>query len=158
MRRFSYLILLVSVMITFSCRSGNKGDKSSIVSIETEFGIIKVKLYDETPEHKKNFLKLVEEGFYEDLLFHRVIENFMIQGGDPNSKDAEPGVRLGSGSPGYTVPAEIVPKYYHKRGALAAARKGGPSNPEKRSISSSRVSPQKSTVIWSKNCTIRWFI
>jgi len=116
-----------------SCGSGESRSDDVLVSVKTEYGEIKVKLYDGTAEHKKNFLKLVNEEFYSDLLFHRVMNNFMIQGGDPDSKDAAAGVRLGGGSPGYTIPAEIYPKYFHKKGALAAARKGDPSNPEKRS-------------------------
>jgi len=95
---------------------------------------MKVVLYDETPMHRDNFIKLVNEGFYDDLLFHRVMKQFMVQGGDPNSKEAPQGQRLGSGGPGYTVEAEIgAPHLY---GALAAARTGGASNPEKRSSGS----------------------
>ena len=131
---FMMTILFISAV---SCgNAGNQG-KQTLVSVKTEFGEIKIKLYDETPEHKNNFVKLVSEGFYNDLLFHRVIEHFMIQGGDPTSKNAEPGKRLGGGSPDYTIKAEFMPeKYFHKRGALAAARTGGPSNPEKRSSGS----------------------
>lgn len=131
---FMMTILLISAV---SCgNAGNQG-KQTLVSVKTEFGEIKIKLYDETPEHKNNFVKLAGEGFYNDLLFHRVIEHFMIQGGDPTSKNAEPGKRLGGGSPDYTIKAEFMPeKYFHKRGALAAARTGGPSNPEKRSSGS----------------------
>lgn len=130
---YSFLILFAAGV---SCGSAEKKASDPVVLIKTEFGEIKVKLFDETPEHKKNFLKLAEEGFYNDLLFHRVIENFMIQGGDPDSKDAPAGTRLGGGSPGYTIPAEFVSKYFHKKGVLAAARKGGSSNPEKRSSGS----------------------
>ena len=131
---FMMTILLISAV---SCgNAGNQG-KQTLVSVKTEFGEIKIKLYDETLEHKNNFVKLAGEGFYNDLLFHRVIEHFMIQGGDPTSKNAEPGKRLGGGSPDYTIKAEFMPgKYFHKRGALAAARTGGPSNPEKRSSGS----------------------
>jgi cyclophilin family peptidyl-prolyl cis-trans isomerase len=93
-------------------------------------------LYDETPVHRDNFIKLAESGFYKGLLFHRVISNFMIQGGDPQSKDAPSGKTLGNGGPGYTLPAEIVPKYYHKKGALAAARTGDATNPQRRSSGS----------------------
>jgi len=97
---------------------------------------MKVKLYDDTPKHKENFLKLVNDGFYDGLLFHRVMPHFMIQGGDPDSKDAAPEVRLGLGSPEYTIEAEFLPeKHFHKKGALAAARKGT-NNPEKRSSGS----------------------
>jgi len=136
MKRYLFIILIAILVSFVSCGSGESKSGEALVLIKTEFGEIKLKLYDDTPEHKKNFLKLAEEGFYDDLLFHRVINNFMIQGGDPESKNAQAGVRLGGGSPGYTIPAEIVSKYFHKKGALAAARKGGPSNPEKRSSGS----------------------
>ncbi len=136
MKKFIVLILFVIVGVGTSCSHTEKGDENTMVLIKTEMGNIKLKLYNDTPEHKKNFIKLVEEGFYNDLLFHRVINHFMIQGGDPASKNAQPGARLGGGSPDYTIPAEILPNHFHKKGALAAARKGGPSNPEKRSSSS----------------------
>jgi peptidyl-prolyl cis-trans isomerase B (cyclophilin B) len=93
-------------------------------------------LYDATPQHRDNFLKLAEEGYYNDLLFHRVIDGFMIQGGDPNSKNAAPGVGLGSGGPGYQVPAEFVDSLLHFKGAIAAARTGDQVNPEKKSSGS----------------------
>ncbi|HKI89087.1 MAG TPA: peptidylprolyl isomerase [Draconibacterium sp.] len=131
------LIALTIFVVGVSCGNAGKQKEDTLVTIQTKFGDIKVKLYDETPEHKNNFIKLVNEGFYNGLLFHRVIKNFMIQGGDPSSKGAEPGKRLGSGSMGYTIKAEFMPKkYFHKRGALAAARNGGPGNPEKRSSGS----------------------
>lgn len=133
MKRIFILMLVVFVSVGVSCSRAQKTNGSTLVVIKTEFGDMKLKLYDDTPEHKKNFIKLINEGYYDDLLFHRVMKNFMIQGGDPKSKNAQPGARLGSGSPGYTIPAEINPKYFHKKGALAAARKGGPSNPERRS-------------------------
>jgi len=136
MKRFMFFIVLVLFASGISCGSSDKKSNKNIVTIKTEFGDIKVKLYEETTEHRNNFLKLVNDGFYNDLLFHRIIENFMIQGGDSDSKNAEPGIRLGGGSPGYTIPAELIPKYFHKKGALAAARKGGPANPEKRSSGS----------------------
>ena len=136
MKKLFVLVLIAIVGIGISCGRAEKGNKDTMVLIKTELGDIKLRLYDETPEHKMNFIKLVEEGYYDGLLFHRVIKNFMIQGGDENSKNAEPGVRLGGGNPGYTLPAEINPKYFHKRGALAAARRGGSSNPEKRSSGS----------------------
>lgn len=104
--------------------------------IETEYGNITIMLYDGTPVHRDNFVKLVEDGFYDGLLFHRVIKGFMIQGGDPNSKDAASGAALGSGNPGYTLPAEILPTYFHKKGALCAARTGDRSNPQRRSSGS----------------------
>jgi peptidyl-prolyl cis-trans isomerase B (cyclophilin B) len=105
------------------------------VKIETSYGDMVVKLYNETPKHRDNFLKLVKDGTYNDLLFHRVINQFMIQGGDPNSRNAKPGQMLGDGELGYTIPAEFVPGLYHKKGALAAARQADQVNPEKRSSS-----------------------
>ena len=91
------------------------------VEIATDFGVMKVELSNYTPKHRDNFIKLAEEGFFDDLLFHRVIQGFMVQGGDPDSKDAEPGEMLGNVGPGYTIPAEIHPGLIHQRGALAAA-------------------------------------
>lgn len=107
-----------------------------LISMETNQGTMTIRLYDGTPKHRDNFIKLAEQGYYDGLLFHRVIDGFMIQGGDPNSKDAKPGSRLGSGGPGYTVPAEFTDEYAHVKGALAAARTGGPSNPKKASSGS----------------------
>lgn len=106
------------------------------VKISTSLGDITVRLYDETPLHRDNFLKLANEGFYNGLLFHRVIKNFMVQGGDPNSKGAAPGVQLGTGGPDYTIPAEFNRALIHKKGALAAARQGDEVNPERRSSGS----------------------
>lgn len=108
-------------------------EKSTYVLIETSYGNMTVKLYNETPLHRDNFVKLVKEGFYDSLLFHRVIRNFMIQGGDPASKYAPAGTMLGNGNVGYTIPAEFRPNLVHKKGALAAARTGDNVNPEKRS-------------------------
>jgi cyclophilin family peptidyl-prolyl cis-trans isomerase len=137
MNRLVVLMILSVFILMVSCGSGKQNENEVLVLIKTEFGDIKVKLFNETPQHKENFIKLASEGYYNDLLFHRVINNFMIQGGDPMSKDAKPGDRLGGGSPGYTIPAEFMPeKYFHKKGALAAARTGGASNPEKRSSGS----------------------
>ena len=108
-----------------------------LVELETEHGSMIIWLFDATPGHRDNFLKLVEKGYYDDLLFHRVINGFMIQGGDPNSKDAKPGQALGMGGPGYTIPAEFVDSLIHVKGALAAAARTGDSvNPEKRSSGS----------------------
>ena len=107
-----------------------------LIEIETEFGIILAQLYDETPLHRDNFIKLAEEGFYDGLLFHRVISGFMVQGGDPDSRDASAGARLGSGGPGYQIPAEIDPRFVHHRGAIAAARTGDAVNPERKSSGS----------------------
>ena len=106
------------------------------VTIKTTEGDITVRLYDETPRHRDNFLKLAQDGYYNGTLFHRVIKNFMIQAGDPNSKGAPAGVQLGTGGPGYTIPAEIQPQFIHKRGALAAARQGDEVNPERASSGS----------------------
>lgn len=105
----------------------------SKVKISTSYGDIVVRLYDETPAHRDNFIKLAKEGTLNGTLFHRVIKDFMIQGGDPESKGAEKGRMLGSGDVGYTLPAEFNPALYHKRGALSAARQGDQVNPEKRS-------------------------
>ncbi len=108
-----------------------------IVDIQTTAGTIKVRLFDDTPRHRDNFLKLASEGFYDGVLFHRVISDFMIQTGDPASKNAEPGTPLGAGDPGYTLEAEInYPRHFHKRGALAAARTADQVNPERRSSGS----------------------
>ena len=109
----------------------------TMVEIKTSLGDIEVALYNETPQHRDNFIKLVKEGYYDGVLFHRVINEFMIQTGDGNSKNAKPGERLGNGEPGYTLPAEFVyPKLFHKRGVLAAARLGDQMNPERRSSGS----------------------
>jgi peptidyl-prolyl cis-trans isomerase B (cyclophilin B) len=106
------------------------------VKLSTEMGDMIVLLYDETPQHRDNFLKLVDEKYYDETLFHRVIAGFMVQGGDPDSKTAAPGAALGMGGPGYTIPAEFNTALYHKKGALAAARQGDQVNPEKRSSGS----------------------
>ena len=122
------LILFVASLFT-ACKPGQE-----LYLIETPHGSMKVKLYDSTPQHRDNFKKLVSEGYYNDLLFHRIIKDFMIQGGDPESKGAPASKRLGMGGPGYRVPAEIGA--YHFKGTLAAARQGGPVNPQKESSGS----------------------
>lgn len=110
---------------------------STQVKIHTSMGDIIVRLYDETPKHRDNFIKLASEGYYNGTLFHRVIRDFMIQGGDPDSIGAPAGKMLGTGGPDYTIPAEIVyPKLFHKRGALSAARLGDDMNPERESSGS----------------------
>ncbi len=129
MRRNIFLSLIVTMLFLSSC-----GEKTTYIVIETEFGTMKAELYDSTPLHKENMIKLVKEGFYDDLLFHRIMNGFMVQGGDPDSKGAAPGVRLGTGGPGYQIDAEIGAPHF--KGALAAARTGGASNPEKRSSGS----------------------
>jgi cyclophilin family peptidyl-prolyl cis-trans isomerase len=136
MKRFLFFIVSALLVSGISCGTNGKSKDEKMVLIKTEFGEIKVKLFDDTPKHRDNMIKLVSEGFYDDLLFHRVINHFMIQGGDPNSRNAQPDIQLGSGSPGYTIPAEINSKYFHKKGALAAARLGGPRNPQKESSGS----------------------
>jgi peptidyl-prolyl cis-trans isomerase B (cyclophilin B) len=107
-----------------------------VVTIKTSYGNMVAILYDETPKHKENFIKLAKEKFYDSLIFHRVIEGFMIQGGDPDSKKAKPGQPLGSGGPGYTIDAEFVSKYFHEKGVLSAARTGDNVNPAKASSGS----------------------
>ena len=112
-------------------------DNETKVLIKTTVGDITIKLYNETPQHRDNFIKLVEEHYYDSILFHRVIKDFMVQAGDPESKNAQKGAQLGAGGPGYTIPAEFVyPKYFHKRGALSAARQGDQVNPERKSSGS----------------------
>lgn len=108
----------------------------SKIKITTTLGDIVVRLYDETPLHRDNFLKLATIGYYDNVLFHRVIRDFMIQGGDPDSRNAVPGAQYGTGGPDYTIEAEIKPDFIHKRGALAAARQGDEVNPERRSSGS----------------------
>ncbi len=112
------------------------GEKGTFVSIETEFGNMKVKLFDETPKHRDNFVKLAGEGFFDDLLFHRVIPGFMVQGGDPDSKTAAPDRPLGQGGPGYTIPAEFNNDLIHLKGMLSAARQSDQVNPKKESSGS----------------------
>ena len=107
-----------------------------VFDLVTSMGTIKIKLYAKTPKHRDNFAKLALSGFYDGLLFHRVINGFMIQGGDPDSKGAPAGQHLGAGGPGYTVPAEFVPEYTHIKGAVAAARRGDAANPLKESSGS----------------------
>ncbi len=127
------LMLSIAFLLSTLLTQCNR-DPFTYVKIHTDYGDMKVKLYNSTPGHRDNFIKLVKEHYYDDLLFHRVIRNFMIQGGDPQSRNAAPNVHLGSGGPGYQIPAEIG--RYHFKGALAAARTGGPSNPQKRSSGS----------------------
>lgn len=135
MKRLVQLMLLFFFLSIFSCSNAKKENETKI-KIETEFGVIKLKLYNETPLHRDNFIKLINNGVFTDLLFHRVIKNFMIQGGDPTSRNAKPGDLIGTGDLGYTVPAEFDPKFYHRRGVLAAARQGDDINPEKKSSAS----------------------
>ena len=122
---------------TQTSKTVNATDTLTQVELKTSLGDIVVALYNETPKHRDNFIKLVNDGYYDGVLFHRVIKDFMVQTGDGNSKTATPGQMLGDGDPGYTIPAEFVyPKYFHKRGALAAARTGDQVNPERASSGS----------------------
>jgi cyclophilin family peptidyl-prolyl cis-trans isomerase len=123
MKKIFLVIMCISIFFVSNLLAQ---PKEPIVLIKTTLGDIKVKLYNETPKHRDNFLKLVNKKFYDSLLFHRVIKNFMIQGGDPDSKHANSTQALGMGGPGYTIPAEFVSKIYHKKGALATARDGNP--------------------------------
>ena len=109
---------------------------SNIVTLETSEGTMRLRLYDDTPKHTENFKRLVRNEYYDGLLFHRVIEGFMIQGGDPDSRNAAPGALLGEGGPGYEIEAEFRPAHFHRRGALAAAREGDATNPERASAGS----------------------
>lgn len=135
MKKFILLLAIAGLFANSSCGRADK-TKEHEALIETDFGTMKIKLYNETPLHRDNFIKLTKEDFYDGLLFHRVINGFMIQGGDPESKNAAPGQQLGGGDLGYTIPAEINPKFFHRRGVIAAARQGDNVNPEKRSSSS----------------------
>jgi cyclophilin family peptidyl-prolyl cis-trans isomerase len=139
------LFAILSLFLSVSCTAQTtkdakkeepKKDPMQEVVIETTLGNITIALYNETPLHRDNFIKLVNENFYDGVLFHRIIQGFMIQTGDPDSRNAEAGTRLGMGGPGYTIPAEIVPTLYHKRGAVAAARLGDQMNPQKESSGS----------------------
>lgn len=134
--QFLGILLLLSGMLALSFVGKDDVKKVEMVVITTKFGDMTVYLYPETPLHKANFLKLVKDGFYKDLLFHRIIQGFMIQGGDPDSRNAPSGKMLGQGGPGYTIPAELNPKYIHKKGALAAARMGDQVNPKRASSGS----------------------
>jgi cyclophilin family peptidyl-prolyl cis-trans isomerase len=166
MKKFFLFLMMASLVGAYSCKNANSNSadtgqdhteevgttleeatnnemtipagelQEALVKITTDYGVMTVKLYNETPLHRDNFLKLVETGFYDSLLFHRVIKGFMIQGGDPDSKHAPAGKPLGQGGPGYTIPAEIKPGLFHKKGALSAARLGDAMNPSKASSGS----------------------
>ncbi len=125
-------VLLFVIGLATSCAQ----KKDYVVTIKTQYGDMVAILYDETPKHKENFIKLAKEHYYDSLLFHRIIAGFMIQTGDPNSKKAKPGESLGMGGPGYTVPIEVNPKFFHEKGALSAARLPDDRNPEKASSGS----------------------
>lgn len=157
-----FKLLLIMPLVVFSCK-GKQGEvtegditksedstamqtklifnpadlpEEPVLDIETNVGTIRIKLYKETPLHRDNFVKLASEGFFDGVLFHRVIQGFMIQTGDPLTKDSSNEARFGTGGPGYTVPAEILPELKHKKGAVAAARQGDAGNPERASSGS----------------------
>ena len=161
MKNFT-LITILSLLLSVSCTAQTKRDAAKMqaaesvaveqtdavkieepkkevmqeVVIETSLGNITIALYNETPQHRDNFIKLTNDKFYDGVLFHRIIQNFMIQTGDPDSKTAAKGQALGRGGPGYTIPAEFVSKFNHKRGAVAAARMGDQVNPQRASSGS----------------------
>ena len=133
-------VLFLSLFAFLSCTSTvpQEGKKLSpkkeyLITLKTSFGDMRLVLFDQTPKHKANFVKLVQDGFFDGTLFHRVMNDFMIQGGDPSSKGALKGARLGNGGPNYKIPAEFVPEFFHKKGVLAAAREGDGANPQKQS-------------------------
>lgn len=132
MQKIFLSILAISTLLVTGC--AQKSDH--LVTIKTKYGDMVAILYDETPKHKENFIKLASQHYYDSLLFHRVIEGFMIQGGDPDSKKAATGQRLGNGGPGYTIPAEFNASLIHEKGALAAARLGDAMNPDRASSGS----------------------
>lgn len=130
------LLILCMLTSTLLLAQTKTTENSVMIQMETTAGTMVLQLYNETPKHRDNFIKLANEGYYDGLLFHRVIKAFMIQGGDPDSKTATKGQQLGQGGPGYTVEAEINPAIFHIKGSLAAARMGDAVNPEKASSGS----------------------
>ncbi len=151
MKILKNLFFVTAALLFFvtSCQSDNNTEKSedkivsenqtsgdTLILIETPYGNMKIKLYDKTPKHKANFIKLAKQGFFDGLLFHRVINQFMIQGGDPDSKNAPAGKMLGNGGPGYEIDAEFNDSLFHKKGVIAAAREGDNVNPLKKSSGS----------------------
>jgi peptidyl-prolyl cis-trans isomerase B (cyclophilin B) len=137
MKRYTVLFLTAFFLMNLATNAQNTPPKDVVkFVIHTDYGDMTGYLYNETPKHRDNFKKLADEGFFNGLLFHRVISGFMIQGGDPESRNAEPGERLGGGGPGYTVPAEFNPALIHKKGALSAARQSDQVNPTKASSGS----------------------
>lgn len=150
MRYLTILLLLIGLSADVSAHTDK--DKRVRVRLETTAGTMVMALFDETPRHRDNFLKLVRQGYYDGLLFHRVIADFMVQTGDPDSRAAKPGQRLGDGGPGYTLPLETaLPYRYHYRGAVAAARESDEVNPERRSSGSQFY------IVWGKAFNERTF-
>jgi len=137
MKKLFPIVLLLLVSVHVSAQKSKKNQKKiTMIEMQTTAGRMVLQLFDETPLHRDNFIKLAEEGYYDSLLFHRVIREFMIQGGDPDSRTAPKGKQLGQGGPGYTVPAEIIDSLIHLKGSLAAARTGDMVNPQKASSGS----------------------
>jgi len=135
--KIHYFVFMLLCSLSLGAKAQSNDTIRHEVLLETSMGNIRLVLYNETPLHRDNFLRLVKDGYYDGNLFHRVISNFMIQSGDSTSRHAKPGSSVGEYSPDYTIPAEIVyPKYFHKRGALAAAREGDEENPQRASSSS----------------------
>ncbi len=155
MRHLSLVFLCIAHLAFGQGKTPKPSKKDFLVTITTSFGDIQLILFDETPKHKENFLKLTKEGFYNGTTFHRVIDGFMIQGGDPNSKDNDIS-NDGQGGPGYTLPAEFNPKFTHVQGALAAARMGDAVNPQKESSGSQfyLVENKEGTHFLDKNYTV----
>jgi cyclophilin family peptidyl-prolyl cis-trans isomerase len=138
MKKLFLILLILPFMTNMTANAQPKSGASAQVHfvIHTDYGDMTGVLYNETPQHRDNFVKLAKAGYFNGLLFHRVIQGFMIQGGDPDSKNAKPGQALGAGGPGYTIPAEFNPAFIHKKGALSAARQGDQVNPKKASSGS----------------------
>ena len=140
MKKISILSIFLFAALSVESQGADLHKENALngtyVEMQTSYGKIVLLLYDDTPLHRDNFIKLVNEGLYDGVLFHRVIEGFMIQGGDPDSKDAKPGKMLGEGDLGYTIPAEFRDNHINKRGALCAARQGDDVNPKKESSAS----------------------
>ncbi len=133
------LPVLALLLLLASCSTGkkiNRGDLKKDVLLQTSMGDITIRLSDATPLHRDNFIRLVKRKYYDGVLFHRVINRFMIQAGDPDSRNATAGKPLGEGGPGYTIPAEFRPELFHKKGVIAAAREGDDVNPQKASSGS----------------------
>ena len=137
-KQIAFIICIFLTLLTYAQKDSTikKKDRKRDVLLQTSMGDLVIRLSDSTPLHRDNFLKLVKVGFYDSVLFHRVIKNFMIQGGDPISKTAAAGIPLGNGGPSYTIPAEFRTTLFHKKGVIAAARQGDNVNPQKASSGS----------------------
>ncbi|KAF5062689.1 putative peptidyl-prolyl cis-trans isomerase [anaerobic digester metagenome] len=133
---YIFISLVFALFVATLETTAQPAGQEALVVISTPRGDITLRLFDDTPKHRDNFLKLARAGFYDSTLFHRVIDGFMIQGGDPDSKGAAPGIELGNGGPGYSIPAEITPAHFHRRGVLAAAREDDKVNPARLSSGS----------------------